>query len=96
MIPFGTAHLSDANPVDLNSPSPHSRTLPDSLEDENEDGPMDDDNLPDINMALPAASSLPDFAGQFTKVFAKQMVGAFKAVATKLGKQESSSSRAQI
>ena len=57
---------------------------------------MDDDDLPDINMALPTTSSLPNFAGQFAKVFAKQMVRAFEAVATKLGKQESSSSRAQI
>ena len=95
-IPFGTAHLSDTNPVDLNLPSPHSQTLPGSLEDENEDGPMDDNDLPDVSTALPTASSLPDFTGQFAKVFAKQMVRAFEAVATKLGKQESSSSRAQI
>ena len=57
---------------------------------------MDDDDLPDVSTALPTASSLPDFAGQFAKVFTKQMVRAFEAVATKLGKQESSSSRARI
>ena len=51
MIPFGTAHLSDTNPVNLNLPSPCSRMLPGGLEDENEDGPMDDDDLPDISMS---------------------------------------------
>ena len=96
MIPFGTAHLSDANPVDLNSPSPHSQMLPGGLEDENKDGPMDNNDLPDVSTAPPAASSLPDFTGQFAKVFTKQMVRAFEAVTTKLGKQESSLSRAQI
>ena len=95
-IPFGTACLSDANLVDLNSPSPHSQTLPGGLKDENKDGPMDDDDLPDISMALPTASSIPNFTGQFTKVFAKQMVRAFEAVTTKLGKQESSLPRARI